>query len=140
MRTTRLVDGWLAAAVGVHLLITLLHGAAHQGAQIGLTPAGNAFVLIVIVIGPLAGLALSFAWPTLGAWVVAASMAGALVFGLVNHFVISSPDHVSHVAGPWRSQFVITAGLLVLTEIAGVMVGVRSATSPVRNGLTRATP
>jgi hypothetical protein len=56
-------------------------------------------------------------------------MAGALVFGFVNHFVISSPDHVNHVAEAWRPLFASTAWLLVLTEAAGVAAGVRRATS-----------
>jgi len=44
----------------------------------------------VIVAGPMVGLAL--AWPAerIGSWVIAITMASALVFGSVNHFVLSS--------------------------------------------------
>jgi hypothetical protein len=50
-------------------------------------------------------------------------MAGALVFGIVNHFVISSPDHVNHVAAQWRMLFASTAVLLVITEGVGTAAG-----------------
>ena len=39
-------------------------------------------------------------------------MAGSLVFGLVNHFVFVSPDHVAHVDPQWRPLFATTAVLL----------------------------
>jgi hypothetical protein len=120
------LDWPLALIVGAHLLITMLHGAAHQGAQVLLTPAGTMFVLFVIVIGPLAGVAVSIRWRRAGGWIVTATMAGALVFGFVNHFVIASPDHVDHVAGAWRPLFATTAWLLMLTEAAGVVIGVRN--------------
>jgi hypothetical protein len=129
MKRKKHLDRWLGAVVGGHLLITILHGTAHQGAHVPLTAAAGAFVLLVIEIGPLAGFALSIGWPRAGGWVVAASMAGALVFGLVNHFVRSSPDHVSQVAEAWRPLFASTAWLLLLTEAIGVAVGVRRATS-----------
>jgi hypothetical protein len=130
MRRKKHLDRWLAAVVGGHILITVLHAAAHLGAHVPLTLVAAVFVLIVIQIGPPAGLAVSLSWPRAGAWVVAASMTGALVFGLVNHFVIPSPDHVSQVTEAWRPLFASTAWLLVLTEAAGVAVGVRRATSP----------
>jgi hypothetical protein len=121
-------DNWLAAVVLTHLVITFVHGAAHRGAAVGLSVAGNLFVLLVIMAAPLVGLALSRARPVVGGWIVAASMAGALVFGFVNHFVLISPDHVSHVAQDWRPLFGASAALLVVTEAAGVAAGWRHAT------------
>ena len=47
------------------------------------------------------------------------SMAGALVFGLVNHFFIQGADHVAHVAREWRTLFASTAALLAVLEAAG---------------------
>src|SRR6185295_3966811 len=99
---TRL-DGFLITLVVVHLVVASVHGSAHQGATVSLSTAGNAFVLLVIIIGPLAGLIWS--WPVdhrSGAWIVAATMAGSLVFGVVNHFVLDSADHVSQVDPAWR--------------------------------------
>jgi hypothetical protein len=124
-------DRWLTTAVLAHLLVTFVHGAAHRGADVGLGPAQTLFVFLVIEVGPILGLVLSRYRPRLGGWTVAASMAGALVFGFVNHFVLISPDHVSHVAADWRPLFTSSAVLLVLSELAGVVAGWRHATRPV---------
>src|SRR5262249_61583701 len=113
-----------------HLAVTVVHGASHQGAQVGLGPASMLFVIVVIEIAPLAGLLLALRSPRTGGIVVATSMAAALVFGLVNHFVVISPDHVSQVAAEWRALFSSSAVLLVVTEAAGVAAGLRSALMP----------
>jgi hypothetical protein len=84
-------------------------------------------VFIVILAGPLFGLALSWRAERLGGLIVALTMAGSLVFGLVNHFVLESPDHVSHVATQWRTLFGITAALLAITETLGMGFAVRLA-------------
>ena len=111
------------AAVFLHLAVTLVHGAAHIGAAVALGPAALAFVIVVIQIGPLAGLAYARAHPIAGALAVAATMAAALLFGLLNHFLVQGTDHVSHVAAEWRPLFESTAALLVVTEAAGVAAG-----------------
>ena len=116
----------LAAVVLVHLAINIVHGQAHAGAQVPLSLAGTLFVYIIILTGPLAGLVLSRWRPRAGAWIVAACMAGALVFGLVNHFIINGTDHVARVAAEWRTLFGVTAALLVVIEAVGVAVGVWS--------------
>ena len=115
----------MAAAVLVHLAISLAHGAAHNGAQVLLSPAANLFVFVVILAGPLAGLALSWRYERLGSLIVALAMAGSLIFGFVNHFVLESPDHVRHVAAQWRMLFGTTAVLLALTEALGLGFAVR---------------
>ena len=52
------------------------------------------------------------------------SMLGALVFGIYNHFILISPDHVSQIpATSWGKVFQITAVLLVISETLGVGVG-----------------
>jgi len=132
MRTNTPYQRLLAAVVVGHLIVSIVHGAAHSGARIPMTLAANLFIWIVIVAGPLAGLWLSRSRPVAGGWVVAATMAGSLVFGVVNHFVIVSPDHVSHVAPEWRLLFAVTAALLVVSEVAGVVVGITSARRAVR--------
>lgn len=116
---------WLAGVVLAHLIISIAHGNAHAGAQVPLTPAANLFVFTVIVAGPLIGLVLLWPAPRLGSWIIAVTMAGSLVFGLVNHFVLSSPDHVSHVAEAWRGLFTSTAVLLAVTEGLGAALALR---------------
>jgi hypothetical protein len=111
-----------------HLAVTLVHGGAHSGADVPMTLPANLFIYLVILAGPLAGLWLARSRPRAGGWLVAATMAGSLVFGIVNHFVISSPDHVNHVAAEWRMLFASTAVLLVITEGIGVAAGAWLAT------------
>jgi hypothetical protein len=85
----------------------------------------NVFVLVVIVIAPL--IAMLLVWTRiarLGLWVLVVSMAGSLIFGAVYHYVIISPDHVSHLpAGDAQGTFRTTAVLLILTELLGIVVG-----------------
>ena len=117
--TTRHPWRWLTAAVLVHLAVSMAHGAAHAGAQVPLSRASSLFVYIVILAGPLAGLALARVSRRTGSWLIALTLAGALVFGIVNHFVLASPDHVSYVAAAWRPLFATTAVLIALLEAAG---------------------
>jgi hypothetical protein len=122
----------LAAVVLLHLAVTLAHGLAHASAGVRLGPAGLAFVLAVIVIGPLAGLVWLRTDTRSGARLIAATMAGALLFGLINHFAIPGADHVNHVIGPWRALFHTTAALLVVTEAAGAALGFACGWQPAR--------
>jgi hypothetical protein len=126
-RTRRFAGIALPAVVLVHLAISIAHGRAHTGAEVALPLAGALFVYIVILAGPLAGLALWRWRPRAGAWLVAASMTAALVFGFINHFIINGQDHVAHVAAEWRTLFGVTAALLVVCEAAGAAVGVWAA-------------
>ena len=118
---------WAVALVWVHLVVNLVHGAAHRELGILPSPLANAFILLVIVIGPLVALALlRFAGEPTGGAALATTMAGALVFGLWNHFAVPSPDHVGHVAGGgWGRVFQVTAVLLAVTEAAGAWAGLR---------------
>ena len=117
----------LASVVLVHFAINVAHGRAHVGAEVPLSLLGMLFVYIVILAAPLAGLGVWRWRPRLGGWIVAASMGGALVFGLINHFLIDGSDHVAHVAADWRLLFGITAMLLVVCELAGTVIGVWAA-------------
>ena len=104
-----------------HLLVNIVHGAAHTHLHIELSPAGMAFVVVVILLCPL--LAMFLLWTTrrrLGLLLLASSMAGALVFGLYHHFVMAGLDQLGQQgSGPWASAFAITAWLLAITEAGG---------------------
>ena len=115
----------MVTAVLVHLSISLVHGAAHNGAHVDLMPAANLFVFVVILAGPLIGLLLSWRFGRLGGIIVAVTLAGALVFGVANHFVLESPDHVMRVDERWRLLFGTTAVLLAVTELLGVGLAIR---------------
>jgi hypothetical protein len=117
----------LVAVVLTHLAINIAHGRAHDGGEVPLTAVSTLFVYSVILAAPLVGLGVWRWQPRLGGWTVAASMSGALVFGLVNHFIIDGSDHVAHVAAAWRQLFGVTAALLVVCEATGAAVGIWSA-------------
>ena len=109
----------MATAVLAHLLISVIHGVAHANARVPLSAAANLFVFVVILAGPLVGLAVSWRAQRFGGLVVALTMAASLIFGVVNHFIVDSPDHVSHVVEQWRALFATTARLLTVTELLG---------------------
>ncbi len=113
----------LAAVVALHLLVSLVHGWANGTAGVGLNAPSMAFVLIVIILGPLVGLAWMWRNPAAGARIIGVTMAASLLFGLVNHFILASPDRVDFVVGPARTLFEVTAVMLVLSEAAGAVLG-----------------
>jgi hypothetical protein len=117
---------WLTAVVLAHLVISLVHGLAHAQAHVPLSRAANLFVFLVILGGPLLGLALLRPAQRIGSWLIAVTMAGSLVFGVVNHFVLAGPDHVTHVDPQWRVLFATTAILLAATEGLGCFLAIRS--------------
>jgi hypothetical protein len=109
----------------VNLPINFVHGAAHLVLHIDLSAAEKLFVAIVILAGPLLAMALLWTrWQRFGFGLLAASMAGSLVFGLYHHFVAMGPDHVvAQAAGFWGTTFVVTACLLFLAEALGIYIG-----------------
>jgi len=117
---------WLIGIVIAHLLISILHGSAHEKAHVPLSPAANIFVLTVILAGPLLGLALLWPSQRIGVSLIALTLVGSLIFGLVNHFIFASPDHVTHVDPQFRTLFTTTAVLLAITEAVGSGLAVRS--------------
>jgi len=126
MRTHSLT-GPLAALVVIHFLVAGVHGMAHGAAQVGLSLPALAFVIVVIQLGPLAGLALMRAQLRIGAAIVAVSMAGAFLFGVVNHFMLPGADHVMSVDAHWRPLFGSTAVVLAITEAGAAIVGTVAA-------------
>jgi hypothetical protein len=124
----RIEDGpwaWLGGVVIAHLAISVLHGAAHAQAHIPMSRSANAFVFVVILAGPLIGLALTLRSRRIGAWLIVVTMAASLIFGFVNHFVLPSADHVAHVDPRWQPLFAATAVLLAITEALGSALAIR---------------
>jgi predicted outer membrane lipoprotein len=116
----RAPDGLLTLIVLAHLAVSVVHGWAHTGAVVPISPTSNIFILVVIVAAPLVGVAVLWFFSIAGgAWLLAFSLAAAFVFGVVNHFVLESPDHVARVAAQWQVSFGVTAVLLALTEALG---------------------
>ena len=116
---------YAAALVLAHMLINIVHGAAHRELHVALPPAGMLFVIVVILLCPL--LAVPLLWTPqnrLGLLLLTVSLAASSVFGLYNHLLVRGPDHVSAQASDtWGTVFVLTAYLLFLTEALGTFFG-----------------
>jgi ACR3 family arsenite efflux pump ArsB len=125
LKTRRSIVLLSAVAVLAHLVVSIVHGRAHEGLRVGLSNWQNIYVLTVILIAPL--IAMVLIWTRLarsGLILLVISMAGSLIFGVAYHYVVISPDHVSHIPpGDAQGLFRTTALLLVLTELFGVVVG-----------------
>jgi ACR3 family arsenite efflux pump ArsB len=125
IKTRRNIVLLSTVSVLAHLVVSIIHGRAHEGLAVGLSSWQNMYVLIVIVIAPL--IAMLLIWTRLaraGLVLLVISMAGSLIFGVIYHYVVISPDHVSHLPpGDAQGLFRTTALLLVLTELFGVLVG-----------------
>jgi len=112
-------------AVLAHLAINLLHGRAHEELRVGLSAWQSIYVVTVILIAPLIAMLLLWTrYARVGLLVLVISMAGSLIFGVIYHYVIVSPDHVSHLPpGDAQGVFRMTALLLIVTELLGLVAG-----------------
>ena len=119
----------LSVVVLVHFVIVTLHGSAHTHLHIDLTPAQMAYVVAVIVLAPLiaAGLLWTKFWRS-GAYLLAVSMIGALVFGGYKHFFSATNDDVSQMShAGWGGIFLVSSILLFVTEAAGILLSFKAA-------------
>jgi len=116
------------AIVLLHALVLALHDRAHRALPVPLSDAQTLFAYTVIVLAPLvAGFLLWRGRLATGGALLAASMLGSLVFGVVNHYVLESADHVSAIpATDWGRTFVTSAHAMALVEAAGVVAGWRA--------------
>jgi hypothetical protein len=116
------------SVVLIHLAVSLVHGLAHSRLGIGLNAAQAIFVGTVITLAPLvAGYLLWTNKLRVGGAMLAASMAGALVFGVYYHFIASGADNVHHQfpLGPanWKERFDQTAVEIAGLEVLGIILG-----------------
>jgi hypothetical protein len=122
----RLAIGTIVA----HAVFSSLHGAAHQNLGVRLSQLQVLFVAVVITIAPiLAGILLWKGFRKIGAILLVISMMGSFIFGVYNHFIGISPDHVSHLeittTTNWVWLFQTTAVLIAIIEASGVWVGMQ---------------
>ena len=112
-------------AVLAHLVVSIVHGRAHERLAVGLSNWQNFYVMTVTLLAPLIAMILIWTrYADSGLVLLILSMAGSLIFGVAYHYVVISPDHVSHLPlGDAQGLFRTTALLLVLTELFGLLVG-----------------
>jgi amino acid permease len=118
-----------------HAAVNVAHAAAHIAEEIALPPAANAFVVLVILLAPFLALGLLYTRrQRAGAWLLFGSMLGALLFGVVYHFVLVGPDNIMQAPdGSWGSTFQASALLLAVIELSGAVAAgwmLRSLRSP----------
>jgi hypothetical protein len=108
------------------MLVNIVHGLAHRDLRVGITPLASIFVIVVLLIFPL--IAMALIWTSekrFGLTLLWLSMFGSLLFGLYHHFLAISPDHIrSQPTVRWGTTFVLTAYLLLVTEVMGTYVGI----------------
>ena len=111
------------ALVLLNAIVLLVHGSAHRGLGVLLSPWQQAFVYGFIVPGPLIALALVRRHAGPGYALLLISMLGSLLFGVYHHFIAFSPDHVAQLPpGDSQPLFRVTAVLMAAIELAGVAV------------------
>ncbi|HYV09125.1 MAG TPA: hypothetical protein VEL81_06070 [Thermoplasmata archaeon] len=113
----------LVGLVGLHLAVTVLHAAAH--AELHILPAGIdlAFIVGVILVGPVAAVGLLRFHRRVAAMLTAVFMGLSFVYGVSSHFLVAGPDDVSIVSSEaWTTVFVISGAALGVLEIATAVV------------------
>jgi hypothetical protein len=117
----------ITGLVAVHLAASLWHGNAHTRLAIYLPAEKTLFIIIVILIAPIVAAALVWTrYISIGLWVFFLSMLGGFLFGAYHHFLLVSPDNIHHLpAGSpeMHSQFIISAGVIALMELASALYG-----------------
>ena len=112
------------AIVLVHALVSGYHGWSHDSAAVPNTLAQSMFIVAVVFVSPLlAGVLLNRGSIHSGMAIFALSMLGALIFGVLVHFVLETPDLCSHVRGIGAQTFCVSAALLAAVELIGVAWG-----------------
>ncbi|MDJ0590113.1 MAG: hypothetical protein QNJ72_08985 [Pleurocapsa sp. MO_226.B13] len=110
--------------VSLHFLLVVIHALAHQIIPIATSILQYLFIIPIIVITPVVAMVLlQRKLFDAGIVLLFGSMLGALVFGIYNHFLVISPDHIDQIpATNWGKAFQITAFLLMISEILGVSI------------------
>ena len=113
------------AIVILHAIAHGLHGLAHLEIPVALSSSQSVFIGVVILLTPIiAAVLLWTSFAHIGGWLLIGSMTGAILFGIYNHFIVISPDHISHVSFEgWGLLFQATAILTLIVDGFGCWVG-----------------
>jgi len=121
----------LTLSVFLHLGGNIWHGDAHEILEIALPGFKMAFVVIVILIGPISGTALIWTnHSILGCWITGCSMAGSVLFSVYHHYVLISIDNVDHLppgTPEAHAHFSNSAELIALAALASAFLSFYAA-------------
>lgn len=109
----------------LHVIVAGAHSLAHIELNILMNSWQNAYIFIVITLAPVVSAFLIWKRKRLGYMILLFSMVGALLFGGYYHFFAPGADNVAVVGHHATARlFQVSAVLLALNEIAGVIAGV----------------
>lgn len=81
-----------------HHAIAYFHGVAHEHLQVPMATWQILFINLVILAVPLVSVVLIWTkWSKYGLFAIMWAMIGALIFSIVHHYTLTSPDHISHL-------------------------------------------
>lgn len=122
---THLIARYGTAVIILHAIVVFLHALAHMYIPVPVTPSQSIFIVTVIMTAPVVAMVLLWtSFRRTGVLLLLGSMLGALIFGVYNHFIVISPDHVSQIPpSNWQLLFQVTAVLLTVTETVGCGIG-----------------
>lgn len=105
----------------MHAIANGVHGLAHLKIPVPLSLFQSLFVAIVISLTPIIAVVLLWTqFYRIGSWLLLSSIAGSLFFGVYNHFILISPDHVSQISSQgWGLLFQVTAILILIVDGLG---------------------
>jgi hypothetical protein len=117
-----------------HIIINGIHGIAHQQLEVSISDFQSAYVFLVTLVAPIVAviMLLFLNNPKIllgGAWLLLVSMLASLVFGIVYHIVIPSPDNIFTVMqnpSLYSVVFTSTAILLLIVEGVGTWIGAKA--------------
>ncbi|MEH2262961.1 hypothetical protein [Nostoc sp.] len=114
------------AIVVIHAIAHGLHGLAHVEIPVPLSILQSLFVGIVIYAIPIIAVVLLWTqFYRIGSWLLLFSMAASILFGIYNHLIVISSDHVSQVSfAGWGLLFQITAILTLIVDGFGSWIGI----------------
>jgi hypothetical protein len=117
----------ITGLVIVHLAASLWHGSAHTHLGIELSTEQTLFVYIIVIIAPVVAAILVWTrYLSTGLWVFFLSMLGSFLFGAYHHYVLVSPDNISHLppgTPESHSHFITSACVIALVELASALYG-----------------
>jgi hypothetical protein len=123
--TQHAIERWGVTIVALHIVVSLVHGFAHNSLHVDMKLWENIYILTVITALPLVAGFLLWRRRRRGFFVLVFSMTGSLIFGGYYHFIAAGADNVRSLGShTWTLPFQVTAVLLALTETAGVVTGV----------------
>lgn len=112
--------------VVIHAIAHGMHGLAHEKIPVSLSVLQSLFVGAVVVLVPIISAFLLWTkFYRIGSWLLLSSMAGVLLFGIYDHFIVIEPEHVSQNSFKgWVLLFQVTALLMLIADGFGCGCGI----------------